>query len=120
MRSARPRYFCSRAGARSAARSPTGSATYCELLGQLRRHRQHLTQQWIAGIAAAHPGDEAAGHPQAKAPAGLVRAREVLRAQAERGGELFRAGDRLGELLLPRPRLELAGVNRCRYHTRPL
>src|SRR5579863_4795338 len=90
-----------------------------DFIGKLRRDRQNLAQQRIFGIAAAHPRDEAARYPQAKAAAGRFRTPQLLGAQAEHGSELFQAGDCLGELLLPGPRLELARLQRRRYHTRP-
>jgi elongation factor P len=89
------------------------------LAGQLRGNRQDLTQQRVGRVPGAHPGHEAAGDAQAEVAAGLVRAGQGLGREAEHGGELFRARNRLRELLLPGSRLELAGVDRCRYHVRP-
>ncbi len=76
MSSARPRYFCSRPRARRARRSPSGSSTK-SAARQLGGRRQHLPQQRVVGVAAAHPATKLRGTRRRKCRPAALRAQEA-------------------------------------------
>jgi elongation factor P len=86
-------------------------------------NRKDLQQKRIGRITPPHAGDVAAGNPEPEAGGCRARADSQVSIQAERGDQGFGAGDRLSHFSLPASGLTillvLAGVGRCRYHTRP-
>ncbi len=77
------------------------------LFDQFAGAREHLQQQWIMRIAAAHAPHEAARHAQPEARGtgrryGRVGAQREPRVETEQMQQLERVGDGLRELPLPR------------------